>query len=102
MATITKGIKLSEFASMPEQEKKIRVDALFQAAVNPTPEQLREQKNEIDSEIRFFESRYQISSDKMKKLLINGEIKETADICSWLMLLKIRGSFENEHKSSQS
>lgn len=99
MATLTRGIKLSEFSKMSESEKDARVGELFQAALNPTQEQLAQQKQGIDDRIRVFESRYKMSSSEMKRLLTCGELKETADFCSWLMLLKIRGRFEGKFES---
>lgn len=101
MATLTRGIKLSDFSKMPEKEKDRRIGELFQAALNPTEEQLDQQKNEIDDRIRSFESRYKMSSSEMKQSLASGQLKETADFCSWLMLLKIRGRFEGRNGSAR-
>jgi hypothetical protein len=101
MATLTRGIKLAEFSSMTETEKDRRVNELFQAALSPTEDQLNEQLAEVDGSIRAFEVRYRMSSGEMKHLLCNGEIKESADFCSWLMLLKIRGNFDTTRGSSR-
>jgi hypothetical protein len=101
MATLTRGIALSEFKTMSDSEKNQRVSDLFQAAVNPTSEQLAEQKNKLTDQIQVLESRYKMSSGEMKRKLATGEIKETADFCRWLMLLKIRGRFENKRESSR-
>jgi len=101
MAILTKGIKLSEFASMSEEEKDRRVSSLFQAAMNPSIEQLEQQKNDLNDQIRSFESRYRMTSGEMRQGLASGEISESADFCSWLMLLKIRGQFEDGSESSR-
>lgn len=99
MATLTRGIKLNELASMSEGEKNRRIGEMFQAATNPTQEQLNQQKTDINNQIQAFESRYKMASSEMKQLLVSGKIKETAEFCSWLMLLKIRGRFENRGSS---
>jgi hypothetical protein len=99
MAILTRGIKLSEFASMSEEETESRVDELFQAANNPSTEQFEQQKSELEQEILFFESQYNMASEEMKQRLAMGEISESADICSWLMLLKIRGQLKDGWKS---
>jgi len=102
MAILTRGIKLSEFASMSESETKRRVGELFQSAVNPTEKQFQEQKRDIDEQIRTFENRYKMSSCEMKQLLANGGLTENADVCNWLMLLKIRGRFESKARSPRT
>jgi hypothetical protein len=87
---------------MPTQEKDRRVGDLIRTAVNPTQAELQEQKAELDCEIRQFESRYKISSGEMQQRLANGELREAADICSWLMLLKIRGQLESKFGSPRA
>lgn len=102
MATITKGIKLSELSSMSSGEKQRRINELFDTALNPTYEQLQEQKKELNFKICFFEEQYKMSSGTMKQKLSSGQLNETVDICKWLMLLKIRGHFETKCQSSQT
>lgn len=91
----TQGLKLSGLSSMSPQEREHQINSLMEQVVNPQPEQLEEQKKEIEEKIRAYERRYEISSAKLKLGLANGTIKETADICSWLMLLKQRSLLEN-------
>lgn len=102
MATLAKGINLSDFGSMSEVEARKRVRDLYQASVNPTFEQLQEQKSKFDFKIHFFESRYKMSSEEMKRSLASGDFSESADICTWLMLLRTRGRIEDKIRSSQT
>lgn len=44
----------------------------------------------LNAEIREYERRYEISSERMMQELEEGGLKETAEIASWLMRLKIR------------
>lgn len=102
MAISTRGIKLSELATMPEDEKNRRLGELVQAVVNPTALELAAQRNDITEKIQQLEFRYKMSSDEMKRQLREGKIRETADFCHWLMLLRIRGRFESENRPPQS
>ncbi len=91
----TQRLKLSTLSSMSPQEREDQINAFMEQVINPQPEQVEEQKKEIEEEIRVYERRYEISSAKLKLGLADGSIKETADICSWLMLLKQRSLLEN-------
>lgn len=102
MAILTKGIKLSELSSMSKAEKDRGVGELLRAAAKPTQLQIQQQQQELDSKIQYFEQLHGMSSSEMKQRLVEGEISETADVCSWLMLLKIQGRLESASKSSRA
>ncbi|MGK7954439.1 MAG: hypothetical protein AB4063_04135 [Crocosphaera sp.] len=95
MKTKTSELKLSTLSSMSPQEREDKINAFMEQVINPKPEQVEEQKKEIEEKIIAYERRYEISSAKLKSGLANGTIKGTADICSWLMLLKKRTLLEN-------
>jgi len=99
MAPTKKRIKLSELAFMSEKESVEELKLLFQAAVDPSSEQIEEQKSHLDSQIQAYELQYGMTSSEMKEYLASGDLKETHDLCSWLMLLKIRGRFDSKYKS---
>lgn len=101
MAVIDTSIRLTEFSSMSKQEKGERVDALLQAAVSPTSEQIEAWIKQVNDEIRSYESRYKMSSDDMRQALQTGEASNFPDICSWLALLKTRGQIENKYRCSR-
>ncbi len=86
MATMTRGLKLSELASMNTSERAERINRLFEDALSPS----QEQNAEIDKRIAAFEDKWNMSSKGMVRRLNNREMKETAEICSWLMLLEVR------------
>jgi hypothetical protein len=44
----------------------------------------------LHKRIAAFETRYEMSSETMRKKLAAREIKETAEICAWSMLLNLR------------
>lgn len=95
MKTKTHELKLSSPSSMSLQEREDEINTFMEQVINPKPEQVEAQKKEIEEKIRAYERRYEISSTKLKLGLAEGTIKGTADICSWLMLLKQRTLIEN-------
>jgi hypothetical protein len=44
----------------------------------------------LHNRIAAFETRYEMSSETMRKHLADRTLKETADICAWSMLLNLR------------
>ncbi|MBE9178720.1 hypothetical protein IQ268_09120 [Oculatella sp. LEGE 06141] len=94
MAILTKGIKLSQLAATSPEQKASEIDSLINAALNPDKQHLEQQCNEVDARIKEFECRYEMSSDAMKQQLSQGLIKETAEICSWLLLLKVKNNLK--------
>jgi hypothetical protein len=81
-----KAVRLSELASLPERERSERLDAFAASRFAP----LNGEKEDLDRQISIFETRYEMSSDEMQKQYRAKQLKETADICSWMMLLSLR------------
>lgn len=52
--------------------------------------------NDIKKRIAIFEHRYEITSDEMLKKWKQKELKDTAEISEWLMLLKIIRQIKDE------
>ncbi|MEH2237193.1 hypothetical protein [Nostoc sp.] len=102
MVAIDTSIKLSEFSFMSKDESKERVNALFQAAIIPTPEQKQAWIKQVNDEIQEYEFRYKMSSEDMLQALKTGEALKFSEICSWLMLLKTRGQIEKKYGYSRS
>lgn len=102
MATSSNAIGLSEFASMTKDERKQRVDALFQAAISPTYDQIEARTRRIEDEIQEYESRYKMSSGELLASLGSSKVSGIAEICSWLNLLKARDQIANKSGYSRS
>jgi len=102
MATLARDIKLSEFASMTAEEKSRRVNELFNSALNPNSTQIQERLNQLQVQIREFEEKHNMSSIEMEKKLSAGEIVETNDVCTWLMLLRKKNRFEQPKHKTQT
>jgi len=50
----------------------------------------------LDEKIRGFEQRYEMPSLKMRSAFQGGTLRETADICTWLMLLEARDGLSQQ------
>lgn len=48
------------------------------------------QMNALDAEIRDYEIRYAMTSEKMLSEFKAGVVKDTADIAKWLILVQVR------------
>jgi hypothetical protein len=94
MATLTSRIKLAEFSELSETDKQVRVHQLVQGSVAPSSDLLKEQQANLANRIHGFEAQYKISSHDMRQAIRSGSMEESADFCSWLMLLELRDSFE--------
>ncbi|MDF5718217.1 MAG: hypothetical protein PUP93_31205 [Rhizonema sp. NSF051] len=94
MSNLDTSIRLAEFQTMTEEERKIRVDALFQSAISPTPEQALFSIQKTDKEIQQYELKYEMSSDQMlESLESDGRASGFPEVCSWLMALRRRESW---------
>jgi predicted Zn-dependent protease with MMP-like domain len=101
MSVVTNGIKLSEWANASSECKRAQLEELVQDAMNPTPEALKSQREQLCAEIGEFECRYEMSSISMREMLKAGSLKETNDICSWLVLLKFKDDIESSTSESR-
>jgi hypothetical protein len=102
MAVISTSINLSEFSSMSGKERRSRVNDLFQSAINPTSEQFKAWVQQVNDEIKEYESKYKMSSEEMLQSCKIGEASKFPDVCSWLMLVKTRGQIEKKYRCSRS
>ena len=51
---------------------------------------LNGESREIEDSIAAYETRYEMSSDEMRRRLKESKLEHTADICRWQMLLEMR------------
>jgi hypothetical protein len=80
------SVSFIDLQNMPPAEKDRALGSLVagaRASVNG-------QTDKLEAEIREYERRYEVSSERMMEQLAEGERKETAEIASWLMRLRIR------------
>lgn len=83
----TSRINLTEFSTLSPAEQANRVEGLLASRSAPLNGHLAE----LDETIAGFETRYEMSSEDMCRHLSDGKLAETADICSWRILLELRG-----------
>lgn len=102
MSALKGSIKLSEFFELSDAEREESLSNLVECATNPTQDETSEQTEALDARLRKFECRYEMSSATMRDKLSKGLIKETADVCSWMLLIKASESFEPESTAASS
>lgn len=76
-------IKLSELAALPEKEQQKVIEQLVAEARKPFS---WDWNSELGQEIRKLESAHGMSTKEMREKISKGEIKETYEICHWLIL----------------
>lgn len=87
-----KTLRLSDISGLPEEQQRARVAAFLAARSEPSNGELAV----IDDRIAELERRYEVSSATMREQVSSGTIRETAEICHWLMLLDMKAKLANE------
>lgn len=85
---MTPKMKLSALAAMPAAEKSRALAGIVESARAGRANG----SSVLNSRIRTFELRYEMSSEKLRTKLRRGQIQETAEIAEWLFLLNARRS----------
>ena len=80
-------IKLKALSEMTAQEREKTLRELAKGAILPR----NGQTSRLDSRIREFEIRFEMTSSELREHLRTGNLKETAEIAKWLFLLEARG-----------
>lgn len=102
MSALKGCVKLSDLFALSEDAREQQISAMVEAAFNPTKADLENQTTALTQRITKFEQRYEMSSATMRSRLSKGGIKETADICSWMLLIKALESFESEPSEARA
>lgn len=80
------AVSLSELAKLGPDAKQARLAQLAAARKMP----LNGEVAALESKIHAFETRYEMSSETLIEQFKNHTVKETADVCTWMMLLDAR------------
>ena len=59
----------------------------------------RRRLKELRREIQQYEARYELSSDLLEKELEAGRLRETAEVCNWLIALETYQALDHEPKA---
>ena len=81
-------LHLSEFSKLPDSEKRTQISTFLAARTLPVNGEVEF----LDGKIAEFEKRYEMSSATMRNQICHNRLKETADICAWMMILDARQS----------
>ncbi len=90
------SVRTSELREMSEEERGKVLSSLVQEALAPPNGEAKEM---LEAQITEFERRYEVSSSRMMEELAAGKRQETAEIASWLMLIRLREEFELSRSS---
>ena len=85
-------LKMSELRGLSASEIAARVASFGKS--QPANGELAS----LQERIAEFEIRYELSSETMRAQFHTGQLKETADICKWLMLLSVREGITASHE----
>lgn len=71
---------------MTDEERDRALEAAWTAPQSDTTEYLEE----LRARIQAFESRYELPTSQLSEELVQGRIRETAEVCEWLYLAQLR------------
>lgn len=83
---MSRRVSLSRLKSEPPKKR----DELLSGLVSGAREPANGYADLLDARIAEYERRYELPSAAMVEQVESGALKETDDIASWLMLLKVR------------
>lgn len=43
---------------------------------------------ELNQELRQYEARYELSSNRVEAALVSGQLRDTAEVCDWIVALR--------------
>lgn len=80
------SISLSRLKSAPSEEREELLSTLVTESCAPANGYV----DRVSARIEEYERRYELSSLEAVERVGSGDLEETADVASWLMLLKVR------------
>jgi len=84
------AVRLSDLQAMNAAERATALEQLSAEARGP----LNGNAAVLDSRIRAYEARYEMTSAQLVERLGTGAQRETADIVEWLFWLKVRAKVD--------
>ena len=92
---MSESLRLSELRGMAPVDRESRIARLAAALNRP----LNGELTHLNERIAAYEAHYEISSEHMRELFDAQKYPEHADICDWLMLLKLRERLVSSSKT---
>lgn len=83
---MNKALPLAQLKSMSTERRRQALGGLIAAARGPANGEVRL----VEDKVRAYEARFDCSSETMRERVARGDLKETADVCDWLMLLDLQ------------
>ncbi len=94
-----KTIRLNDLRHMSEEDREEEFRQLVEAASQPVKQS---DIDELTDKLNIYEERYGITSEEIAARIGSGQIKETFDICKWLMLAALVRSMKQLMTEEQS
>ncbi len=84
-----------EFVSADEEGQQ-QMLAAASAALRSEP---NGEIKELEAKLRLYEDKFDIPSDEIRSMVSNGALRETWEVCEWLMVLKLKERLERRRSS---
>lgn len=81
-----RSVTLAQLSAMSFERREQQLGMLAAA----TRERPNGEIKRVEDKLRSYEAQFKISSRELRSKVASGEIKETAEVCSWLMLLDLQ------------
>lgn len=81
-----KSLSLAQLKTMSNERREQQLGVLVAATRLPLNDELKSVQKKLDA----YETQHGIKSDDLRHKVATGQLRESADVCSWLMLLDLQ------------
>lgn len=81
-----KSLSLAQLKTMSNERREQQLGELVATTRQPPNGEIKS----VQKKLHAYEMQHGINSDELRRKVASGEVKETADVCSWLMLLDLQ------------
>lgn len=89
-------VKMSKLRGMMGDEREATMSSIVAASRQAPNGEI----SRLSAQIQAFEEQHSMTSDELRSALRKREVRETAEICRWLMLLDLRERLEPSRSST--
>jgi hypothetical protein len=77
---------MSELQGLSPEAKTNKINAFVALYHKPDLSVVAKYRSSVEERCQAFRNHYGLSIDKLKELLAAGDVRETSDYCTWLLL----------------
>jgi len=81
-----KSLSLAQLKTMSNERREQQLGELVAATRQPPNGEIKS----VQKKLHAYETQHGIKSDELRHKVASGEVKESAAVCSWLMLLDLQ------------